>query len=649
MADAVRAALSGRTHLLVEAGTGVGKSFAYLAPAVERILEHGERVVVATNTIALQEQLVEKDVPILAHALGDERLRPVLVKGRGNYMSIRRLKLASERADRLLPDEASRVSLRQIEDWAYETRDGSLSTLPTLERPEIWDLARSDADNCMGRKCPNYEACFYQGARRAAERANLLICNHALFFSDLALRASGVSILPDFHHVILDEAHAVEDAASDHFGLRLTGGRIAHLLRSLYEPRRRRGYLAALAAAPLASGDTDVLDRAILRVLDAGHAATEFFDAWRHLIESGDLPGGRIREPGLVQDTLTSALSELAAVLGLLRDRTSRDEDRFELTAYMRRAMDLAQTCGTLVEQSEPGCVYWAEVEGASGRPRVTLACAPIEIAPVLREHLFGQGWGCVLTSATLTTKVASSEDPKEQAEAAFAHAMARVGCEGASTLQVGSPFDYARQVQLIVDPSMPRPDDSPRFALALAPRVIRHVGETAGGAFVLFTSYAMLKRVADLIEPDLDRLGLSMLVQGRDGARRLLIERFRESEHAVLMGTSSFWQGVDVRGHALRNVIITRLPFEPPDRPLTEARLDAIRARGGDPFREDSLPRAILRFKQGFGRLIRSGSDAGRVVVLDPRLTTTGYGRAFLAALPPGVSPHVDHHSYTE
>ncbi len=643
MASAVAQALEDKACLLAEAGTGVGKSFAYLVPAIERILNHGEKVVIATHTIALQEQLIHKDIPVLMEAFANDKLRPVLVKGRGNYLSIRRLGLASQRANLLLANEPSRRSLRDIEDWAYQTDDGSLSTLPALERPEVFDHARSDADNCMGRKCPHYEDCFYQSARREAERANLLICNHALFFADLALRAGGASILPDFQHVILDEAHGIEDVASEHFGLSLTAGRVHFLLRTLFDERRRKGYLASLNPANLGGQDADnMIERAIMDVLRAGSTARDFFDGWLTLVESGEIAGGRIRETGLVENTLSPPLREVSVRLNTLKQRATREEDIFELNAYSRRAAELSDIAEILCDHTNEKSVYWADVDRSKGRPRVSLACAPIEVAPVLREHLFDKPWGTVLTSATLATRTPAEDEPFERAEAAFAFCMSRLGCEGARTLQLGSPFDYTRQVELYIDRSMPDPRDPERFASALVPRILDHVIATDGGAFCLFTSYAMLRRAASLLAEPLDALDMPMLVQGDGGPRSTLIERFRDDPRSVLLGTSSFWQGIDIRGDALRNVIITRLPFEPPDRPLTEARCELIKQRAGDPFRQDAIPRAVIRFKQGFGRLIRSTTDRGRVVVLDPRLVTARYAKLFLAALPPGIEPIV-------
>ena len=363
----------------------------------------------------------------------------------------------------------------------------------------------------------------------------------------------------------------------------------------------------------------------------------------------GDLRTGRIREPGLVANTLSPPLRELALGLRSLRESVKGEPDRFELNAYAARASALAEAAELLVDQKLDGCVYWAEMNETGGRgmrARVTLACAPVDVAPALRELLFNARHSVVLTSATLATTTVGRDDGAESG-AGFAHMMGRLGCEGAETLQLGSPFEFERQVTLYVDRSMPgppggardRPDRREAYFDELARRVLEHIRATDGGAFVLCTSYDTIRRLADRLGGPLAQADMPLLVQGRDGPSSVLLDRFRSSERSVLLGAASFWQGVDVRGRALRNVIITRLPFDPPDRPLTEARAELIRARGGHPFREDALPRAIIRFKQGFGRLIRSGQDEGRVVVLDPRIATTGYGRAFLAALPEGVT----------
>ncbi len=663
MARAVAEAMDANTHLLVEAGTGVGKSFAYLVPAILRATRHNQTVLVATNTIALQEQLVEKDIPLLEKALaslppeeGVRPLAPVLVKGRGNYVSIRRLKLASQRQDRLFSDPGARRSLHQIEDWAYATADGTLSTLPPLERPGVWDKVQSDSGNCMGRKCPHFDQCFFQNARATLDGANLLVTNHALFFSDLALRAQDAGFLPRYDHVILDEAHAVEDSASDHFGVQLAEGRVLHLLSTLYQARTNKGYLPQLE---LLAGDGEGVRRALDLVDQAVRASHVFFEELSGLVKADDRPGfgessrpgarpsGRIRQPGIVSNVLTPVMRELSLRLRALKDSIKGEPDKYELNAYAFRAESIAADAETLVSQSLPGYAYWVESSAPDeDHPlsrgqfrRVSLACSPIEVAPILKDRLFDQPHSVVLTSATLSTRRLEGDESGEVAETAFAHTLARLGCEGAKTLQLGSPFDYASQVRLLLDrrAALPREHD-PRALPPLSACILEHVRDTGGGAFVLFTSFSALnKAVSDLAGP-LAELGLPLLAQGRDGSRAQILARFREDPRSVLFGAASFWQGVDVRGHALRNVIITKLPFDPPDRPLTEARGELIQSRGGDPFLDDSLPRAVIRFKQGFGRLIRSKTDRGRVVVLDPRIKTARYGRQFLRALPEGL-----------
>ena len=669
MAEAVERAMAERSHLVVEAGTGVGKSFAYLVAAIRRCLQNNERVVIATHTISLQEQLMEKDVPLLKGTLDGEAsgrwgsewgpasgLRAVLVKGRGNYVSVRRLKQASERQDRLFADAAQKRSLHIIEDWAYETTDGTLSTLPPLERPGVWDKVQSDSANCMGRRCPTYERCFYQAARREMDEANLLICNHALFFSDLALRSEGVGFLPEYQHVIIDEAHNVEDVASEHFGLNLTEGRVMHLLSTLYNRRHRKGYLTQLS---LQAGDTADVDRATELVMNAETACRAFFHSLLDLVQSGRLRNGRMRSAGMVENDLTPAMNELALRLKRIRESIKNEPDRFELNAYIERADRMAKECRALVTQSQEGCAYWIDASNGEGDEsefasirKVGLSCSPIDVGPILKDRLFGAGCSVTLTSATLSTRSVEHSAPYEHLEAAFGHTLGRLGCEGAELLQLGSPFDYARQVELVIDRAAPSPKvwtahngrkserdrAADEYSRGLSTRILEHVMETGGGAFVLFTSFSVLFAVAEHLGPSLAAEGLPMLVQGKDGSRSEILKRFREDERSVLLGAASFWQGVDVQGRGLRNVIITRLPFDPPDRPLIEARLERITARGGDPFREDSIPRAVIRFKQGFGRLIRSKKDRGRVVVLDSRIATSAYGRLFVAALPDGV-----------
>lgn len=658
MIQAVQRAMKGHQRLVVEAGTGVGKSFAYLLPAVEHILKVKEegaasrasgkgRVVVSTHTIALQEQLIQKDIPLIQSVIPEE-FTAVLVKGRGNYISLRRLRRADERAMELFGDPVERRTLEEIQDWARKTDDGSLATLPQLERPTVWDKVQSDSEDCMGRRCPTYQKCFYQAARRRMENADLLVVNHALFFADLSLRSDGAGILPAYEHVVLDEAHTVEDVAAEYFGLGVSRFQV-HLLLSTLWRANGKGLLGALMRRR--GEDAPGLPNAVRLARDAQLAADQLFEDLIHWHETEGRSNGRIDRPAIVDDPLSPMLKELALSLKLVRDRTpdDNDDDKLELDSLSSRCESIAGTLTALREQTPTDSVYWLEISKSQRISRVKWRSAPIDVGPLLREHLFekttsaGANLGVVLTSATLATRAAADADGRagERDDAgdadprAFAHLTRRLGVDNAATLQLGSPFDYRAQAELLVEANLPDPNEAGHFE-KLCPRILHHIDRSDGGAFVLFTSYSVLRRVAEWLRPRLEDRGMPMMVHGEGMQRSELLARFRSDRRSVLLGTDSFWQGVDVRGEALRNVIITRLPFSPPDEPLTEARTERIKARGGNAFAEYSLPEAILKFKQGFGRLIRSKQDRGTVVVLDSRIMTKRYGRSFLEALPP-------------
>ncbi len=612
MALAVADALKEGKNLCVEAPTGVGKSFAYLVPLIHYAFHSRRPALISTETINLQHQLIEKDLPFLQSLCGMD-FKIALAKGRGNYLCRRRFAMLSgEQRDALLPVphlamETERI-MRELESGNDQHFNDGIRG-----NSAIWHMVCSESGNCAGPKCEFYRSCYYFRARRKWDEADIVVANHALFLTDLALRnecGNSAALLPDYGALMIDEAHTLENNAASHLGLHLNKPAMLGTMNRLYNPERARGLLMRQGAEMLQL-------RALTQsVRDEIYG---FFAPYEEQLRRSGSSSLRLNEN--LPDPYPAALIDTLIKLGdMLNDAAEKEDDdsfRTELSSYCDRCRGYIDMAADFASRGVPDAVYYVEEE----HDAATLYASPLNVAELLDKMLFNQDLPVLLCSATMT--VAGN----------FDYYTARTGFSGGKMIKLDSPFS-ADQAQLILPRGMPEPD-SPEYLDALAEEIFRHIAENNGSAFVLFTSYRTMRFCAEKLQDRIAERGNLLLVQGGEYERSTMLQIFRETPHSVLFGADSFWTGVDVPGENLSMVIITRLPFASPGSPVISARQERMEKEGKNSFAHYSLPEAVLKFRQGVGRLIRRGNDRGRIVVLDSRITGKSYGKKFLDSIP--------------
>jgi len=608
MAKAISEAIEFKKHLIVEAGTGIGKSLAYLVPFIIYAVRDDKKVIVSTYTRTLQNQLYLKDLPFLKESLGIE-FDYALCLGSENYLCPRRIN--SEYTYELFDSALELKEMKKLLEWSSKTESGIKSDLDFIPKDEVWDNVCRDSDLCLGKRCHYKKDCFYRKAKTKEKNSHILVTNHSLFFANLA---SGGQVLPNFHAVVFDEAQTLEDVATTYHGFEISNTKIKYLFDSIYNPKTHKGLLIKFL-----SFSAKLIKKLETELAESREASDNFFHKISEIFGQ-ESDSKRIRRKNIVFNYLEEPLKRLTGSLSELLDYREDEEDKILIKSYLKKCAGIIGSLSFILNHEREDYVYWIEILKRRSI-KYSLLAAPIELALEMRKQLFSKIRPIVLTSATLATNNN------------FEFIRKRLGIEDSNELLLDSPFNYEKNVLLYLPERIEDPNDKFEIYTKQVLEYIKKIIDIMKGrTFILFTSYKMLNAVfEDLV---LSYRNINLLRQG-DKPRYALLRDFKKNENSILLGTTTFWQGVDVPGRALECVIITKLPFLVPDDPIIEARMELIESKGGNPFIEYQMPQAIMMFKQGFGRLIRTKSDRGVVAVLDPRIRTRFYGRSFINALP--------------
>ncbi|MBM2845081.1 MAG: helicase c2 [Bacteroidetes bacterium] len=612
MATSIAEALCARQHLIIEAPTGIGKTLAYLVPSILHATEENRKAIISTHTKNLQEQIFYKDIALAKKITGKD-CSVVLLKGRRNYLCTTRLRNAMASTSSMFGEDAA-TELERIHAWSLTTVDGDMESLGFVPSPELWSMVCSEKEVCSSRICK--QDCFFQMVKDRVKSARVVIMNHALFFALMALQETDEQYLFDNDFVVFDEAHTLEGIAGAGLGKTLSSTQVLWALHRLYNPRTKRGLLAK--QGPRLKKLCHEVER----------AAVGFFEEIQRAAMALRSPGARgpgaevrIRSAGLVTNSLHGLLLQLQSEVKRAEDTIERELTRQELAAVRRSLWEADVLIDEFLDQHDAGFTYWVET-GEKKVDSVKLCATPTDISTKIGQKLFRDGSSVIMTSATLAV------------DGRLDYFQQRMGAFGVRGVILDSPFDHARQMRLCLARGIPEPD-TPGYVDQLPAWIVQSIDRTKGKALVLFTSSQLMRAMASAVAEDLERRGIHLLVQSAAEQRHALLQMFKKDVHSVLFGLESFWMGVDVPGEALEHVIITRLPFAVPNHPLIEARLELILQRGGNAFLEYTLPEAVLKFRQGVGRLIRSTTDTGLVTLLDARVLTKRYGRVFITSLP--------------